>query len=77
MSLWPSGMIGEKTSVPKRTDEITLPPRWAMPWISLFFTSMPAIVAVRASMFAVSRMPCPPTPTRETLTVFITGPFRR
>ena len=68
-------MMGEKTSVPKRTLEITLPPRWAMPWISLFFTSMPAIVAVRASMFAVSRMPCPPTPTSETLIVFMSHPL--
>ena len=77
MSAVPSWMIGEATDAPKRTWLVTDPPRWAMPWISDFFTSYPAIAAALARMSAARMMPCPPTPTSDTFTVFISPPPSR
>ena len=67
------GDTGDHTCSPKRTVLSTLPPRCAMPLTSLALTSRPASDAVSARTAAPSRMPWPPTPTRETVVVAFTS----
>src|SRR5512137_974449 len=70
-SAWPSGIIGEWTDGPKRTSDVTDPPRWLIPWISAFFTSWPARKAASASTSEALMTPCPPRPAKTT---FVTSP---
>src|SRR5512137_2822014 len=60
--------MGEWTSGPKRTSEVTDPPRWLIPWISAFFTSCPARKAASASTSEALMTPCPPSPAKTTFT---------
>src|SRR5512137_2575877 len=60
--------MGEWTWGPKRTSEVTDPPRWLMPWISAFFTSCPARKAASASTSEALMTPWPPRPAKTTLT---------
>src|ERR1035441_4940692 len=64
----PAGTIGLKTSAPKRISLVTEPPRWLMPWISLFFTSRPQRKAAAATMSDAFNAPWPPSPAMTTLT---------
>ena len=67
MSARPSSMSGEWTSGPKRTWELTTPPRWLMPCTSLFLASSPNRRAT-SEMTSLARMiPWPPTPTSRML----------
>src|SRR5512137_882753 len=59
--------MGEWTSGPKRTSEVTEPPRWLMPWISAFFTSWPARKAASARTSEALMTPWPPRPAKITL----------
>ena len=53
--------------------EQLLPPRCAMPWISLVVTLNPAASAADAMMPAANRMPCPPTPVSKMLLIMFDG----
>src|ERR1035438_7795263 len=64
----PGGTIGLKISAPKRISLVTEPPRWLMPWISLFFTSSPQRKAASATMSDAFNAPWPPTPAMTTFT---------
>ena len=67
----PRGTMGESTFSPKRTSEVTEPPRWLMPWTSAFLTSRPARTAASARMSEALSTPWPPRPARTTLVTFI------
>src|SRR5689334_13932688 len=54
--------MGLKTCSPNRTSLETEPPRWLMPWISLFLTSSPLRKAASATMSDAFKTPCPPRP---------------
>ena len=59
----PAEPSGLNTCGPKRTSLVTEPPRWLMPWISLFFTSQPGAGTPRsARMSEALSTPCPPRP---------------
>src|SRR6266545_327515 len=62
----PGGIMGESTALPKRTSEVTDPPRWLIPWTSAFFTSWPARKATSARMSDALMAPCPPSPATMT-----------
>src|SRR5512137_2067826 len=72
-SAWPSGIIGEWTDGPKRTSDVTDPPRWLIPWISAFFTSWPARKAASASTSEALMTPWPPRPAKTTFTTPLDG----
>src|SRR5512137_2137033 len=61
--------MGEWTSGPKRTSEVTDPPRWLIPWISAFFTSCPARKAASARTSEALMTPWPPRPAKTTFTM--------
>src|ERR1035437_8389077 len=61
--------MGLKTLSPKRISLVTDPPRWLIPWISLFFTSNPARNATSATMSDAFSTPCPPRPA---ITILVT-----
>src|ERR1035438_2324471 len=69
----PGGTIGLKTSAPKRISLVTEPPRWLMPWISLFFTSSPQRKAASATMSDAFNAPWPPRPAMTTFTTLFSG----
>src|SRR5512133_2177001 len=58
--------MGERTFSPKRTSEVTDPPRWLIPWTSAFFTSRPARKAAWARMTDAVMTPCPPSTAKTT-----------
>ena len=51
------GMSDDGTFSPMRTWVSTLPPRWDMPWISFFLTSIPAIIITSERTSLASRIP--------------------
>src|SRR5512138_316990 len=59
--------MGLNTRSPKRTSPVTEPPRWLMPFISLFLTSKFARSATSARISVPFRTPCPPRPATTTL----------
>src|ERR1035441_5262123 len=71
----PGGTIGLKTSAPKRTSLVTEPPRWLMPWISLFLTSRPQRKAASATMSDAFNAPWPPSPAMTTFTTLFDALF--
>src|ERR1035441_4349828 len=71
----PGGTIGLKTSAPKRISLVTEPPRWLMPWISLFFTSRPQRKAAAATMSDAFNAPWPPSPAMTTFTTLFGALF--
>src|SRR5450759_749490 len=54
--------MGENTLPPKRTSLEIEPPRWLMPWISLFFTSKPPRNTAPDKMSDALSTPWPPRP---------------
>src|SRR5690606_28778833 len=53
------------TFSPYRTWVETLPPRCAIPWTSLIFTSKPSSMSAADRRFDAAMVPWPPTPTNK------------